>query len=251
MSFKKYIIIVLSFFSILNCSDFLAQVFPVNSNLILTPPHPITYSKYTDIGSNSIQANLSFVDLNEPSWDVYLSISIESQDIKISTNPNFKPSLPVTLYSGVPKILKGSDFYEYFDFNNVVFQNIDAATINSTGNLPEGFYTFCITVLDYKSGIPISSTSCNSAYLTLETPPIIISPDCESAVEPSGSPNIFFNWQMAGGSSPTTTFNSTYKLFLYQITDENTDYQSAVQNNKAIFFLTHYFWCLLYFKLSS
>ena len=237
MSFKKHIIIVLSLLSILNCSDFLAQVFPVNSNLILTPPHPITYSKYTDIGSNSIQANLSFVDLNEPSWDVYLSISIESQDIKISTNPNFKPSLPVTLYSGVPKILKGSDFYEYFDFNNVVFQNIDAATINSTGNLPEGFYTFCITVLDYKSGIPISSTSCNSAYLTLETPPIIISPDCESAVEPSGSPNIFFNWQMAGGSSPTTTFNSTYKLFLYQITDENTDYQSAVQNNKAILIL--------------
>ena len=237
MNLKKHITIILFFISILNCNSLFAQVYPVNASVILTPPHPITYSKYTDIGSNSIQANLSFVDLNEPSWDVYISLTIESQDLKISTSPNFKPSLPITLYSGVPKILRGSDFYEYFDFNNVVFQNIDAATINSTGNFPEGFYTFCITVLDYKSGIPISSTSCNSAYLSLETPPIIISPSCESAIEPSSSSNIFFNWQMSGGSSPTTTFNSTYKIFLYQITDDDTDYQSAVQNNKAILVL--------------
>ena len=65
----------------------MAQLYPVNSNLVLTPPHPITYSKYADIGSNSIQANLNFIDLNEPTWDVYLSLTIESQDIKISTNP--------------------------------------------------------------------------------------------------------------------------------------------------------------------
>ena len=174
------------------------------------------------------------MDFNEPSWDVYFSISIESQDIKLSTKPNFKPSIPTTIFSGVPKTLLGSDLYEYFDFNNITFQNIDASTINSTGNLPEGYYTFCVTVLDYRSGIPISTTSCNSAFLSLEQPPIIISPACETAIEPSSNPNIFFNWQMSGGSSPATTLNSTYKLFIYQITDDNTDYQSAVQNNKAL-----------------
>ena len=129
MNLKKHITIILFFISILNCNSLFAQVYPVNSSVILTPPHPITYSKYTDIGSNSLQANLSFVDLNEPSWDVYISLTIESQDLKISTYPNFKPSIPITLYSGVPKILRGSDFYEYFDFNNVVFQNIDADRI--------------------------------------------------------------------------------------------------------------------------
>ena len=237
MKYKIQNIIVFTLLLVINFSNTMAQLYPVNSNLVLTPPHPITYSKYADIGSNSIQANLNFIDLNEPTWDVYLSLTIESQDIKISTNPNFKPTSPITLFSGVPKVLRGSDFYDYFNLNNAVFENIDAATINATGNLPEGFYTFCITVLDYRSGIPISNSSCNSAYLSLESPPIVISPTCESAINPSSNPNIFFNWQMSGGSSPSTTFNSTYKVFLYQITGEDTDYQSAVQNNKALLIL--------------
>ena len=232
MSFLNKILLIKLF--ILFQINYFSQSLPVQANLVLNPPHPITYSKYTDLGSNSLQLNLSFLDLNEPSWDVYFSISIESQDIKISTKPNFKPSIPTTLFSGVPKILQGSDFYEYFDFNNVTFQNIDASTINSSGNLPEGFYTFSVTVLDYRSGIPISLTTRNSAFLSLEQPPIIISPACETAIEPSSNPNIFFNWQMSGGSSPSTTLNSTYKLFLYQVTDDDTDYQSAVQNNKAL-----------------
>ena len=227
---KISIILLLSLFQI----NLFSQSLPVSASLILNPPHPITYSKYTDLGSNSLQLNINFLDFNEPSWDVYFSISIESQDIKLSTKPNFKPSIPTTIFSGVPKTLLGSDLYEYFDFNNITFQNIDASTINSTGNLPEGYYTFCVTVLDYRSGIPISTTSCNSAFLSLEQPPIIISPACETAIEPSSNPNIFFNWQMSGGSSPATTLNSTYKLFIYQITDDNTDYQSAVQNNKAL-----------------
>ena len=212
----------------------IAQIMPVNSSVILAPPHPIFLSDYYTVGSNSLQTVLNFTDFTETSWDVKLKVTIESADIRISTSPNFFPAIPITLTPGVPTILQGDDFYEYLHVNNVELSGITAASLNQNGKLPEGLYNFCIEVLDFKTGIPLSLPSCNSAYLFMEPPPVTLSPVCESVVHTSNPQIIFFQWQIAGGASPAISVTSKYMLSVYEVTEETADPYFAVQNSQAL-----------------
>lgn len=212
----------------------LGQIMPANTSVILAPPHPIFLSDYYALGSNSLQAVINFTDFSEPSWDIKLKVTIESEDIRISTSANFSPAIPITLTPGLPTTIQGDQFYEYLHINNVDLQGITPASLNQSGRLPEGLYNFCIEVLDFKTGTPLSLPVCNSAYLFMEPPPIVLSPECEGVVLPSNPQNVFFQWQIAGGASPIISSTSQYKLSVYEVTGENTDPYFAVQNSQAL-----------------
>jgi len=211
-----------------------AQVMPSNVVVVLNPPSPILLADYYSVGSTSLQAVLNFTDFAEPSWDVRLKITIESADIKISTSDNFRPNSPLSITPGVPLTVTGADLYDYLAVQNLDLQGITAATLNQSGKLPEGLYEFCVEILDYQTGIPLSLPGCQTAYLFNEPPPIPLKPDCEEVVLPTDPQNIFFQWQIAGGASPTISMNSLYSLFVYQVMDDDVDPYFAVQNNNAL-----------------
>ncbi len=210
------------------------QIMPSNAAVILNPPSPVFLSDYYSIGSNSLQCVLNFTDFSEPSWDVRLKLTIESADLKISTSNNFKPVSPINVSPGVPLTLTGPEFYEYLAVQNLDLQGITAASLNQSGKLPEGLYEFCVEILDYETGIPLSLPGCATAYLFSEPPPVLLKPVCEDVVLPNNPQNIYFEWQIAGGASPQISLTSLYKLFVYEVTDENVDPYFAVQNNNAL-----------------
>ena len=210
------------------------QIMPSNAAVILNPPSPVFLSDYYSIGSNSLQCVLNFTDFSEPSWDVRLKFTIESADLKISTSNNFKPVSPINVSPGVPLTLTGPEFYEYLAVQNLDLQGITAASLNQSGKLPEGLYEFCVEILDYETGIPLSLPGCATAYLFSEPPPVLLKPVCEDVVLPNNPQNIYFEWQIAGGASPQISLTSLYKLFVYEVTDENVDPYFAVQNNNAL-----------------
>jgi hypothetical protein len=211
-----------------------AQIMPVGANVVMTPPAPGFLADYYGVGSTAFRAFVTLNDLNEPDWNVRLIVRVEGQGIIIETKPTFIPAAPINLISGVPTQLEGDDFAQYLNVNNVNLSGITAASLNQNGKLPEGLYQFCVTVLDYQTGTPLSHPSCGTAFIFYENPPILLIPECETALQPSDPQNIFFHWQIAGGASPTIAATSQYKLFVYELQDENEDPYYAVQNNKAL-----------------
>jgi len=211
-----------------------SQFMPVGVNVIMNPPSSPFLSDYYSLESNAFQSFITLNDLNEPTWDVRLVVTVEGQGLVIETKRNYLPLQPITLMAGVPVIIQGADLTEYLNVNNVNLQGISAATLNQNGKLPEGLYNFCIEVLDYRTGVPLSTKSCGSAFIFYENPPILLVPASETALQPSDPQNIFFHWQMAGGASPTIAATSQYKLFVYELQDENENPYYAVQNSKAL-----------------
>ncbi len=230
MRHRIYIVVLMLCF----LSTGFSQVMPSNVATILTPPSPILLADYYSIGSTSLQATLNFTDFSEPSWDIRLRVTIESADVKLQTSDNFRPATPITITPGVPLIVSGPDFYEYLEVNNLELQGITAATLNQSGKLPEGLYEFCVEILDYETGIPLSLPGCATTYLFNEPPPVILKPECESVVLPTDPQNIFMEWQIAGGASPTISMNSLYKMYVYEVMDDDVDPYFAVQNNNAL-----------------
>jgi hypothetical protein len=211
-----------------------AQLMPVAANVVMNPPNSPFLSDYYGLESNAFQAFLTLNDLNEPSWNVRLIIRIEGQGIVLETKRTYVPLQPINLISGVPLLIEGADLTPYLSVNNLNLQGISAATLNQNGKLPEGAYQFCVEVLDYQTGIPLSFRSCGSAFIFYENPPVLLAPACQVAIQPTEPQNVFFNWQMSGGASPTITATSKYKLFVYELQDENENPYYAVQNNKAL-----------------
>ncbi len=210
------------------------QQMPTSATVIMNPPHPVYLNDYYAIGSNAFQTLLTLNDLNEPTWDVKVRVTIEGEGIKITTKPTFTPLQPITLTSGIPLTFQGSDFEPYLNVNNVDLQGITAASLSQSGKLPEGLYQFCVEILDYQTGIPLSLPSCATVFIFFEPPPVTLNPSCENIVTPSDPQNIYFSWQIAGGASPTIAINSKYKLFVYEITNSSYDPYFAVENNHAL-----------------
>lgn len=207
---------------------------PISAVTLLNAPHPIYVYEYYSLGSQALQGIVTLNDLNEPSWDVKLIVTIEGEGIKIKTKQSFLPLNPINLSTGIPTLLEGTDFTQYLDVNNVDLEGITAATLNQSGKLPEGVYNFCIEVVDYMSGVPLSISSCATAFIFFEPPPVTLTPDCEGVVVPSDPQNVYFSWQLAGGASPAITMASKYQLSVYEVTDETGDAYFAVANNHAL-----------------
>lgn len=214
----------------------LGQVLPVSSTTTLTYPYPNFLFDYYETASNSMQVTLQLNDLTVSSRDVRIKITIDNGTVELSTRDDFKPLTPITLLPGVPKTLSGSDLFDALNVNNLNLKGITPAYLNqNAGRLPEGQYTFCVTVLEYQTGKVVSQQSCAGAFLQMRQPPVIVSPQCESSVVPSSPQIVRFNWQEVNGSSPSLSGFNTYKLFLYKVMDKDLeDPQNAVANAKAV-----------------
>lgn len=203
---------------------------PVTVTPTLIPPYPMYLSEYVAPGSQKCMVNLVFNDYNEPSWDVYLDLTIESSNLKIQTKPNFRPVEPVTLTPGVPVTIKGEDLYQYFNYDNLLCSGISKQKLEQQGKLPEGFYTFSFKVRDYNTGRIISNTGRFAANLSLNKPPRIIRPKKGKIIKPSNTQNFNINW-LTQNANPQET---TYKVHMYEVLDSSANPQQAISNDKAL-----------------
>lgn len=219
--------------SFLICLSYLgsAQVLPVNVTTLLQPPYSLYLEDYYAPGGNKLTANILFNDFNEPSWNVRLKITIESDRIRLQTRPDFVAP-PITVVPGVMTTISGSDLEPYLDYDHLFITGA-SDLLKQSGRLPEGMYKFCIEVLDYESGAALSYSSCATVWLSLLDPPRIISPICGQYIPPSNPQNIIFQWHLTG-VSPNLSMGVEYKIFMHEVIDITTDPRSAINNGKTI-----------------
>jgi hypothetical protein len=209
-----------------------AQVLPAKVTTTVQAPYSLYLSDYSAPGSTKLSANIIFNDFNEPSWNVRLRITIESDRIRLQTNPDYVPSRPITVTPGVMLSISGADLEPYLNANNIIVVGAKEL-FQQSGRLPEGMYKFCVEVLDYASGKLISHSSCATAWLNLLDAPRIISPSCGMYIKPSNPQNIVVQWHLTG-LSPNLTQGVEYKLIVHELIDSQTDPRSAIHNGKTL-----------------
>ncbi len=225
---KRWIIYIVALFTALTSLN--AQVKkPVTATTMLTPPHSLYLSDYVSEGSQKCRVTLTFNDYNEPSWDVYLTLKIESSNLLLETKPEFIPTEPVVLYPGVPKIMSGGDLYDYFNYDNLNIHGISRSELEKNGRLPEGFYTFTFEVRDYQTGRVLSNPAIFTANFRLNDPPQIINPLQGEIIKPQDAQFISFQWQMQN----IDPLKTNYTLHLFEVTDTSSSLEAAIQNNMA------------------
>ncbi len=200
------------------------------------PPYSVYLEDYHAIGSLSWQLNLTFLDLVEPSREVYLKLKIESNEITIQTVPGFIPATGgrFTLLPGQPQLISGEQLSPYFAYEALSLSGITWTEIQNNGRLPEGFYTFCAEVIDVYSGEVLSREMCSSSWLKLNDEPIFNSPLCGAVVDPSIPTLIPFQWQSVNLLSPNSALSTEFQLTVFEITDQSVAPISAVNNGSAI-----------------
>lgn len=222
---------VLNLFFIFSAS---AQQFPATAVVTLGTPKPLYLSEYYAPGANALTATLVLSDFSVPSFNAKIRITIEGNNLKIRTKDSFLPVAPINLTPGVPTVLSGSDLQPYLAYENVDLLSGDPnAFIVSGGKLPEGFYKFCVEVLDYRSGVAISREACAMANIFREQPPRPLQPLIGKMVQPMTPQNILLSWQVAPGGSPILAASSQYVLEMYQVIDVNANPLNAVVNGQA------------------
>ncbi len=206
-----------------------AQIQPITVTAAIASPASAYISDYFAIGTNALTLNILFNDLNEPSWDVYIKTRIESSQLQIRSSLNRKPSIPLTIHSATPMLLKGDDLASYIEPEHFESYGPAANEYIKNGRLPEGFYSFCFTIYDYASGKKLSNEFCINAHIRQLDAPLILSPTNASVIKAANAQQLFFSWQVQQSVPPTTT----YTLHLYEINDDNENPMLALQNGKV------------------
>ncbi len=230
MRIKVYIILIITLITTRLSGQI---IYPVTVSSSLSSNGSVYFSDYTDDALNMLSVNMTFNDNNEPSWDVRLKMTIESNSIQLQSKASGTYT-PITLYPGETFQLSGSQLSEYFDYNNLESQGIAMSQLSQNGRLPEGTYSFCFEAVDYSSGKAISIQSCNITYIVLYDPPLVQTPNDESTITPQSPQNIVFQWQDGTPPSYGSSQNTEYILRLYEVTNNQIDPKAALNNNQVI-----------------
>ncbi|MES2556226.1 MAG: hypothetical protein V4604_08755 [Bacteroidota bacterium] len=211
-----------------------AQIYPTAVTPTVLGPCSIYFEDFYAAMNPKLSLLMQLNDLTVPQRDVYLKVRINGPGIVITSLPNTKSLIPITLNAGVPTMLFGADIADVFDFNKLSFSGISRQQLEVNGRLPEGAYTICFTIMDYEQEVQVSAEGCVPVQLALSDPPQIINPSCGSVVTQINPTNFLFNWMLTNSNSLVDMNNVNYQLNLYEITSNTANPQTAIMNNQAL-----------------
>ncbi|TXH27786.1 MAG: hypothetical protein E6Q96_06055 [Cyclobacteriaceae bacterium] len=186
---------------LVSASQVVSQNYPVQVTCQVVPPVGVSLAELQSPLSPVIQASAVLTDLNRPSFDVRLRLTIEGQGIVLRTR-NEAVLPPIRLLSGEVKLLDFGTIKPYLDVNNLDIEGISRTQFIKSGmRLPEGPYNFCIEALDYHriTSLPVSNTACAPTLLQEYEPPLLFPPDLSNQILFDNQPPAFqqavFTWQ--------------------------------------------------------
>ena len=191
MTIRKLYLIILTWIIVAQGVTMGQQKYPVRVMGYMTGPFTLNLSDYGGDLADNIMLD---VELQDPEQGLTREIKfrvtvLNNGNEVMYTNPsNLIPSITIT--QGFPEMFTGFDLANYFNPMNMVHVNGGAGS----NNLPEGFNSFCIEVIDVLRNVPISDRMCMTNDFNEADPPMLILPYNEEEVN-LGSANILsFSW---------------------------------------------------------
>ena len=222
-----------------------AQQYPVQIVPQLLPPYTLNVSDYYNGTSEKLVLLLTNTDLNKPTLQVRLRMSIQGQAAKLISRDNvYYPS--ISLDGGVPTRISLADLAPYFNADNLIFEGITRAQYVQSGKLPEGFYQFCFEAVEVNSGQVVGRSSCAMAWISLSDPPLLNLPRTAESIVYKDPQNIIFQWTPRNYNSPTSAFNTEYEFSLVEIWDNGLAPEAAFGTAQPLYRTTTQATTLLY-----
>ncbi|HET7179986.1 MAG TPA: fibronectin type III domain-containing protein, partial [Chryseosolibacter sp.] len=194
-----------------------AQVYPLQVNAQLTPPYSPYLSDYTAPGGQNFTVQIRANDVTLTNYQCRLRLTIEGVGITIRTKATFHPQ-PLTLAGGgMPEIFYGEDLIEYFDPDALDFAGYSRVEYDRTARLPEGIYRFTVEVVDYYRGTIVSNAGTATAWIVLNSPPLLNLPANHSKIKIQEPPAILFSWTPRHTGSPNAAFTTEYTFKIVEL----------------------------------
>jgi hypothetical protein len=208
---------------------------PVQVTPQLLPPYSLQVSEYYSGIQPKLQVLLLNRDINQPTIQVKLKMTVESQNCKLRTKDNaVTPTF--TLTNGVPYYLTPQDLQTFFSSANLDFGGgYSQQQYDQTGRLPEGLYSFYFEAFELYTGNLVSNKGFALGWLTLADPPLLNTPAKAEGVTPNNPQNIVFNWTPRHNTSPTAGYVTDYVFSITEITDINISPEQAFASGQPLF----------------
>ncbi len=226
---------VLTFLILLiTASSAVAQNFPVQSNVTITPPYSVYLSDYASIASNKLMVSLMLKDINQSDINIKLKLTIRGNGIELSTKQNFQPQ-PILLQGGAPLQLSGTELESYINPANLDFSGISRSEFVKTGKLPEGVYQFIIEAVEYRRNVVVSNPGTTIGWLVLNDPPRWTLPMNNGLLTATYPQNVFFSWMPMNTGSPNAAFTTEYEFTIVELWPDNRSPGDAINSYSPIF----------------
>ncbi|MEQ8681935.1 MAG: fibronectin type III domain-containing protein [Cyclobacteriaceae bacterium] len=180
---------------------------------------------------------VNLLELDRPNLQIKFRITIEGAGITLRTSPAFMPR-PLNIQGGVPELFTGADFASYFNPDHMDFSGITRAAFKRSGQLPEGFYTFTLEVLEYNRNVRISNQSVSYAWIVLNDPPLLNTPFNGDKLIATDPQNIMFSWTPRHTASPNAAFSTEYEFRMVELYPGQTNPDIAIRSSNSIYTTT-------------
>jgi TANFOR domain-containing protein len=199
-----------------------AQPTPVKANVVVMPPY--TPSLYDYINTpNKVVITLTHSLLDYPDIELYLKGTIRSEGgILVTTEPGYKPSVPITLERGKTIKLNNDNIQDAFNIRHTVIEGTNLVELLNGAGLPEDYYQICVQAFDFYTDQPLSGEQpigCSNIFniTSLDVPQFIV-PQCGDPIAQSVIQQININWTIPPGTIP----GSRYLFEMVEIPDHST-----------------------------
>ncbi|UPK71821.1 fibronectin type III domain-containing protein [Chitinophaga filiformis] len=225
-----------------------AQQYPVKVQVqLLQPVSPQLANLYSGTQARLIVTLLN-TDLQKPSLSVRLRLTIKGGNALLRNKDyGYYPSLQ--LDAGIPLRLSMDDLAPYFQLNNLDASGISPSQLLQNSRLPDGYYTFCVEVIEMNSGQLVSNSNlgCSPpAWISTSQPPLLNLPLKGGGVAFREPLNITFNWTPRHMSSANAAFQTEYEFTLSELWDTTIAPEAAFLNTPPLYQTTTAATTLLY-----
>lgn len=208
-----------------------AQVYPVQVSVSTTPPYYNFLAHYGD-QNNHLLIIATLTDFSSPPVNARVRLKIEGPGFAAQTRTDMPVGNVFQLSPGLPVFIQGSDVLPLLQEN--------ALTITSGNpdfnNLPEGFTTICVEVVEDNANAAVLATNnCTAFFLQLMQPPQPFLPVCNSVADTSA---VFqsFQWSPPQNYIPAIGTDLNYVFSLYEWID-TTNY-NIFQSGQGLVYQT-------------
>lgn len=223
MTAKRSIQIAMVILLCMICRPLAAQQYPVRVQVQTLQPVSAQLSNLYNGSQARMIVTLLNTDLRKPTLNVRLRLNIKGTTVALR-NRDYGSYPLVQLDAGVPVQLSLDDLAPYFNLDNMEVSGIPRSQLQQNGKLPDGFYTFCVDVVEVNSGQLISNEKQSCApptWISTSEPPLLNLPRKGESVAFREPLNIVFNWTPRHMGSPNAAFLTQYEFTMVELWDNN------------------------------
>lgn len=201
-----------------------AQVYPIEINLILSPPFPTNLDAYEAYLEQGI---IQLTNTTGTAIEAFFQASFEEESGRVSVGTDGILGEPITINPGTTILtpMETQDLFAGVSNDNITINGLSSAeqqAILISRQIPEGNYRICLTAFDI-NGQPLSDpdkNACTELDITFPERPIIDIPQNEDEVLNSGFVNITWSHYL---QDPQVLARTEYILKIIDLTEQSIE----------------------------